>query len=151
MVALSHRRQPEALQQQHRRIPDVADQAAVSDFFHMPSVAAASSSATAAVRHMAHRTVAPAIDAIESEAQAASTYMTTAFDHSPVARYIQKHLTQHSPHEALQVMVLQAGQMSQDQPIWVLGLGLMVIGTFASALGMLCLRRAHDPGSEKKP
>ena len=42
----------------------------------------------------------------------------------------------------MKVLVLQ---IAQQEPLWVLGLCLMVLGTFASALGMLCLKRAHGP------
>jgi len=38
-----------------------------------------------------------------------------------------------------------------SEPLWGVGLALMVLGTFASALGMLCLKRAHGPAFASMP
>jgi len=48
----------------------------------------------------------------------------------------------------IRAVVMQA---FEEQPMVPLGLGLMVVGTIASALGMLCLKRAHGPAFAHVP
>jgi len=80
----------------------------------------------------------------------------------PAAQHVQGHMvraaahrtpahvlaTAFSRHHSIKAVVLAA---ADDQPLVGLGLALMVVGTIASALGMLSLKRAHGPAFASIP
>ena len=56
-----------------------------------------------------------------------------------------------TPPDLVHAFVMQLQDETQTSPLWGLGVFLMIVGTFASALGMLCLKRAHGPAYVNVP
>ena len=130
MVALSHRREPSGALL-HRRTSELAEDLTRNLGATGSKLAAASASVLASTAAAAVATSPALLPNASAQADVA-------------ANAIEQHhmrLSWRSPPD-LRALVLQ---VVEDQPMWAVGLCLMLLGTFASALGMLCLKRAHGP------
>jgi len=135
-AALQQRRPPVAESMSPRRhaFTDLAD--SIDERFHTGEhhhFLAASSSAAAAA--------AAALPAAAKHRLA----LSAAAKHGPPVRAITELFERH---HTLRAVILAS---ADDQPLVGLGLALMVIGTIASALGMLSLKRAHGPAFASIP